>query len=78
MVDYSLTFAADTESGTRTLHFHERSIGGALEVAKKRAHGDWAELREGDKLICRLELVDDAGVWLVSASDGQEVPEKSD
>lgn len=65
MVDYSLTFAADTPSGVRTLTFHEHSVGGAMEVAKEHARGDWAELRHGDQLICRMELVDGSGVWLV-------------
>ncbi|XUU60877.1 hypothetical protein ACRAQ6_00970 [Erythrobacter sp. HA6-11] len=65
MTQYSLVFAADTKSGVEKLTFHERSVGGALEVAKERARGDWAELFEGDLLLCRIELVDETGVWLV-------------
>lgn len=70
MVDYSLKFAADTESGTRTLHFNERSVSGALEVAKQRASGSWAELYQGDVLVCSMELVDATGVWLVKSGNG--------
>lgn len=71
MDDYSLTFAADTESGVRTLYFHERSIGGALEVAKERASGHWAELRKGNQLICKMELIEKTGVWLVQPVKGE-------
>lgn len=72
MVDYSLVFAADTESGTRTLRFSERSVSGALEVAKQRAQGNWAELFAGEELICRLELVDETGVWLVGSKPASD------
>ncbi len=66
MLKYSLRFASDNEIGEQTLTFYAHSTSGALDTAKEAAEGSWAELYEDGKLLCRLRLVEDTGVWLVN------------
>ncbi len=72
MENYSLKFEADTASGEQTLRFHEKSVSGALEFAKESARGDWAELYRNEKLICRMRLVSETGVWLVGGMEPKD------
>jgi len=70
LAQYTLKFAADTDAGEQTLTFFEEALGGALEIAKKSATGNWAELSEEGKLLYRMELVHDTGVWRVIPHGG--------
>ena len=65
MKSYSLRFAAGNDVGEKTVRFYAHSTANALELAKESASGDWAQLSEDGKLICRMRLVEETGVWLV-------------
>ena len=65
MKKYSLRFAADNDAGERTVRFYAHSTANALELAKESANGDWAELSEDGALICKMQLVEETGVWLI-------------
>ncbi|GMN02244.1 hypothetical protein [Erythrobacter sp. MTPC3] len=65
MIKYTLRFAAEDSEGEHKVSFHAHSTAGALDVAKNSAKGDWADLYERDTLICRMQLVEESGVWLV-------------
>ncbi|MBV7258375.1 hypothetical protein [Erythrobacter crassostreae] len=65
MLKYRLLFVAHEDEGIRELMFNARSTSGALDTAKRAAEGDWAELYQGDELLCNLRLVEETGVWLV-------------
>lgn len=65
MIKYTLRFVADQSDAEQKVSFYAHSTAGALDVAKKSAEGDWAALYEKDKLICRMQLVEESGVWLV-------------
>ncbi|MBD2843425.1 hypothetical protein [Erythrobacter rubeus] len=71
MIQYSLKFAADNSAGEQTVSFYAHSTAGALEIAKNSADGDWAELYQGDALVCRMRLVEETGVWLVEPSQSR-------
>ena len=71
MLKYSLCFEADNEDGEQTLTFYARSTTGALDTAKLAAEGEWAELYQDKRLICRLRLVEETGVWLVVPASGE-------
>lgn len=65
MQRYDLRYAAKEPHRIDTLSFEARSLGGALDIARKSARGEWAELYEDGRPVCQLELVVGSGVWLV-------------
>lgn len=65
MLNYSLRYGSSDKERVQTLSFYAHSTAGALDLAKQSAGGDWAELFQDGQLLCRLRLVDDAGVWAV-------------
>lgn len=73
MTNYSLRFLPEDKTSETTLSFHAQSTSGALETAKRVAEGNWAELYRGDDLLCRLQLVEENGVWhVIPARSGKE------
>lgn len=66
MRHYTLTYDATDIDGEQTINFVALSLDSALNVAKKSARGDWAELQEDGVPVCRMQLVDSSGVWRVS------------
>lgn len=71
VIQYSLKFAADNSAGEQTVSFYAHSTAGALEIAKTSADGDWAELYNGGRMVCRMRLVEETGVWLVEGAQKQ-------
>lgn len=71
MLRYQLKYQTRNHE-EEVLDFYARSLNGALEFAKAKAQGKWALLCEEDRPICRLELVQDSGVWLVEPQHQHE------
>lgn len=65
MAQYNLRYASKELGQPIDLAFEERSLAGALDVARTRAQGLWAELWHDGRPLCQLELVSGCGVWLV-------------
>ncbi|WP_435418251.1 hypothetical protein WAB17_01345 [Parerythrobacter aurantius] len=61
-----LVFEGDGPGDRESLSFRALSLESALEVAKKSAVGEWAELHEDGQPVCRMQLIDASGVWRVS------------
>lgn len=78
MDKYDLRFAADNEAGERCVSFHAHSTASALELAKESASGKWAELSLNGRSICRMRLVEETGVWLVTPTGraGDKIPKE--
>ena len=68
---YELKYPANGRTALDTYSFYANTFGGALDVARRNAHGDWAELSEDGRPVCYLELVSDDGVWLVGGPNCQ-------
>ncbi len=68
MPRYCLKYSGSDHS-VQSIYFEARTLGGALDIARKSALGDWAELSEDERPVCSLELVSDDGVWLVGGPD---------
>ncbi len=69
MAQYNLRYASRELGQPVELAFEERSLAGALDVARARAQGIWAELWHDGRPLCQLELVSGCGVWLVGGPD---------
>lgn len=76
MPHYQLRYAAPDHNSVDSYSFEARTLGGALDIARKSARGDWAELCENGRPICFLELVSDNGVWLVGGPNCQSAIER--
>ncbi len=70
---YSLRFAAENQTGEKTVAFHAHSTAQALDLAKESASGDWAELYLNGKSVCKMQLVGEDGVWFVQPTGPQEL-----
>ncbi|UIP06423.1 hypothetical protein LY632_12100 [Erythrobacter sp. SDW2] len=66
MRQYTLTYDVAGSAEDKTMNFSALSLDCALEVAKKSASGEWAELQEDGVPVCRMQLLDSSGVWRVS------------
>jgi|GEM_PF-5002991 len=69
---YAITFDGGQEAGEQTVSFHADSTSTALEVAAREAKGDWANLSHDGRLLCKMKLVSETGVWLVETSNQTE------
>ncbi len=67
MARYELRYESRDHGRPIELAFDEHSLAGALDVARARAQGVWAELWQEGRPLCELELVSGCGVWLVGA-----------
>ncbi len=67
MARYDLKYAPNSDGIVEMFSFEERSLSGALDMARKLARGDWAELYREGRPVCQMELVAESGVWLVGA-----------
>jgi hypothetical protein len=65
MHHYELRYEAPDPQQVKSLSFDAHTFAGALDIAKKQARGEWAELHEDGRPVCRLELVENTGVWLI-------------
>ena len=78
MPHYQLKYPANDHRSIDIYAFEAGSLGGALDVAKKNARGEWAELCEEDRPICFLELVSEDGVWLIGGPNCQSAIQRID
>lgn len=69
MQNYQLRFACEDLASEQSISFYAHSTAGALEIAQERAVGDWAELHSDGRLVSRMRLVDETGVWLIQRRD---------
>lgn len=68
MDKYELRYAALNEAGATTITFYAHSTANALEMARDSASGSWAELFLNGALVCKMQLVEETGVWLLAPS----------
>ncbi len=66
MQKYVIRFEGRGRAGPQEVAFNALAVQDALEIAKTHAIGDWAELYQNGVPLCRMQLVDDGGVWRVS------------
>lgn len=66
MQKYVLRFESRNPPEAQEVTFSAPSVQDALEVAKSYPITDWAELYQDGVALCRMQLMDDSGVWLVS------------
>ena len=66
MQRYTLRYEEPDKDRAQTVEFRAVSLESALEMAKRYAVGEWAELLEEDVPVCRMQLLDSSGVWRVS------------
>ena len=71
MQTYTLIYPAPGGKTRETYEFQALSLESALEVAKRSAVGEWAELHEDGMPVCRMQLVDSSGLWRVSGVRSQ-------
>ncbi|MEM7667157.1 MAG: hypothetical protein AAF250_14975 [Pseudomonadota bacterium] len=71
MDKYELRYAASNEAGATTITFYAHSTANALEMARDSASGSWAELYLNGALVCKMQLVEETGVWLLAPSQDQ-------
>ncbi|QFT76119.1 hypothetical protein [Erythrobacter sp. THAF29] len=69
MLKFSLRFVPDDQTSETTLSFNAHSTAGALDAAKRVAEGNWADLYQGNDLICRLQLAEENGLWRVISAN---------
>lgn len=69
---YELKYETPDPLETKSFSFEAYSFAGALDVAKQEACGEWAELYENGRPICRMELVENTGVWLVGGLKSED------
>ncbi len=69
---YTLTFDGGPAAGEQTVSFHAESTSTALEMATREAKGDWAKLSLDGRLLCKMKLVSETGVWLLETSNQSE------
>lgn len=66
MNHYTLRYDSPVADGDEVVAFRAISLESALEVAKRCAVGEWAELSEDGEPVCRMQLIDSSGVWRIS------------
>lgn len=72
MQKYVLRFEGKDPADFQEVTFSAPSVQDALEVAKSYPIADWAELYQDGVALCRMQLMDDNGVWLVSRLDSRQ------
>ncbi len=71
MRHYKLIYRNPDGAGTLEHAFEALSLDNALEVAKRLAVGEWAELYQDNVAVCRMQLVDSSELWrIVGANRG--------
>lgn len=65
MEQYVLRFEGANQNDPQEVCFNASSLQDALEVAKGYPTSEWAALYRNGVALCRMQLVDDGGVWRV-------------
>ena len=66
MQRYTLRYEGPESNRPETVEFRAVSLESALEMAKRHSVGTWAELLEEGVPVCRMQLLDSAGLWRIS------------
>lgn len=73
MTSYTIRFVPKDKTSEVTLSFKAHSTAGALEVAQRIAEGSWATLYRGNDELCRMQLIEEHGLWrVIRTSPGEE------